>query len=333
VVGYGPRSGSPAIPTPPAGHPGIAATLLLAVLTGLLLGPGRVLALSDSMDPDRLARHQLDLHLESMGARAPELATSWAEGDLPWAVNIVVGPTEITVIGSDRAVPLVRTDDGLVIPAEERLGQHIQGLRDALNEAQERQDMRQLLRSGSANPRYELLITLDASLPFSVTLPVLYTAANTGYGDHIFVVHNPWLDRYTTILTVLPSWGIPPLPGPPDERPPLSLRLELTDRGIAIFGANGAAAVPCKSGGSCTGLDDYDWAELSRLLSINKDSYPDELQVTVALASTVTTEVLLRTLDVARWSPIPEEDAAAHADWQRTRRTLFDLPIVAGGPE
>ena len=97
--------------------------------------------------------------------------------------------------------------------------------------------------------------------------------------------------------------------------------------------SNVSAGNCCKSGGSCTGLDDYDRAELSRLLSINKDSYPDELQVTVALASTVTTEVLLRTLDVARWSPIPEEDAAAHADWQRTRRTLFDLPIVAGGPE
>jgi len=312
--------------------PGIAPTLALAVTTGLLLGPGRVLAESVTMGADALAQRQVDRQLQSMGGRAPELSTSWAEGDLALTVNVIVNRYEISVDGISEPVPLVLTDDGLIIPAEELRGLLVTNLSEALKDARERHHMRQLLWSGTATPATELLITLDASLPFSVTRPVLYTAGQEQFSDFQFVVHNPWLDRYTTIPSSLPSIGAPrPSSGEQPEKPPLSLTLALTDTGLTVFGADGATTVPCKSGGTCTGLDDYDWVELSRSLGLIKDAYPDHTSIIVVPDNAMASEVIVRAIDVARWSPIPEEDTAAHAAWQSSRRTMFDKPVMTGG--
>lgn len=149
------------------------------------------------------------------------------------------------------------------------------------------------------------------------------------------------------IDSTLPAIG-PPQPveeQDKDEEPPLNLSLAVTDKGITVLGADAvlnpdgggeeAAApaaegeerpptVPCTSGGECTGLDDYDWAELTRILNLIKDQYPDDENVIVVPDSDMRYEIIVKTMDVARDDP---ENKGADGK----SRVLFPFVVIAGG--
>lgn len=110
----------------------------------------------------------------------------------------------------------------------------------------------------------------------------------------------------------------------PLERP-LSLTVAITRAGFTVLGADavlrpqGAAdakgvSVPCTE--SCRAAVDYDYAELSRLLALVKDEFPDEQTVVLAPDDEVVYEVLIGAMDASR----------AHGP-----RPLFPQVSVAGG--
>ena len=122
------------------------------------------------------------------------------------------------------------------------------------------------------------------------------------------------------------------------EKPPLNLSLIVTDRGITIAGADailnpGGAppgpteerppTLPCK-GGACTNMDSYDWKELTRLLSLIKDEYPDDQNVILVPDSNVRYEVIVKTMDTSRDDPDNKGSDGKS-------RELFPFVVLAGG--
>lgn len=115
--------------------------------------------------------------------------------------------------------------------------------------------------------------------------------------------------------------------GKPEADPPLSLTVAITAAGFTVLGADGVlrpasadededegVSVPCA--GTCASARDYDYAELSRLLSLVKDEFPEEQTVVLTPASTVVYEVLIGAMDATR----------AHGE-----RPLFPQVSIAGG--
>ncbi len=143
------------------------------------------------------------------------------------------------------------------------------------------------------------------------------------------------------IDSTLPAIG-PPSTEPPDpnEEPPLNLSLAVTTQGITILGADkvlypdgapeveeGAEkppTVPCKSGGTCTGVDDYDWDDLGTKLGLIKDQYPDDQNVILVPDNNMRYEVLVMAMDVARDDPETKGPDGKS-------RELFPFVIIAGG--
>lgn len=143
------------------------------------------------------------------------------------------------------------------------------------------------------------------------------------------------------IDSTLPAIGPPqPVEEQPDK-PPLNLSLAITADGVTVLGADavlnpGAAptppvegevrppTVPCTSGGRCTGLDDYDWKELTRILSLIKDEYPDDENVILVPDQRLKYEVLVKTMDASR-----EDIDNKGADGKP--RPLFPFVVIAGG--
>lgn len=136
------------------------------------------------------------------------------------------------------------------------------------------------------------------------------------------------------IDSTLPAIG-PPQPSEPQEepdKPPLSLSLGIMAKGILVVGADhvlypdGAPeygadeekppTVPCKSSGVCNGAADYDWDELTRLLTKIKQEYPDDENVILVPDSRIQYEVIVSTMDAARKDG---EDI------------LFPFVVIAGG--
>ena len=147
----------------------------------------------------------------------------------------------------------------------------------------------------------------------------------------------------SVIDSTLPAIGPPqPVEEQEDEEPPLNLSLAVTDAGITVLGADavlnpdggGDAApaegeerpptVPCKSGGECTGLEDYDWPELARILNLIKDRYPDDENVIIVPDSDMRYEIIVKTMDVARDDP-------ENKDADDKSRALFPFVVIAGG--
>ncbi len=144
------------------------------------------------------------------------------------------------------------------------------------------------------------------------------------------------------IDSTLPAIG-PPQPVEEQEKPdkpPLQLSLGITGKGLAVMGADhvlfpdGAPqvaegeekppTVPCKSGGDCTGVDDYDWAELTRLLAQIKDEYPDDENVILVPGNKTQYGLIVATMDAAREDrENPGPDGSA--------RLLFPFVVIAGG--
>lgn len=140
------------------------------------------------------------------------------------------------------------------------------------------------------------------------------------------------------IDTTLPAIGAPTetTEDVPDK-PPLALKLGITNMGIRILGANEylypegrpAAAegektppdITCKSNGPCRGVEDYNWSDLSqKLATIKKGAQGDERDsdnVVLIPESNIRYEVLVRTMDVSRKA----ED----------KSKLFPNVVLAGG--
>ena len=141
------------------------------------------------------------------------------------------------------------------------------------------------------------------------------------------------------IDTSLPA--ISPGGAPPQEvqdKPPLQLKLAVTNQGIRILGANeylypgqvktenedeesGKPDVECKSKGRCKNLDDYDWSDLSqKLTQIKKAAQDDDRDsdsVVLISDSNIRYEILVKLMDTTRKS----------ADGSR----LFPSVSIAGG--
>ncbi len=287
------------------------------------------------------------------------LPESTAEVPPELRVHVVVDQDAIFVDGVQvLRLTRVQDDDGgqvLAVADDEKRGQLITRLYDRMLEKSENEKLFRdaqetlavLTQRSDVVHQGELLVSIDQGVPFAVVREVLYTAGQARWGTFLLVTHNPWEDADRTIEISLPAIG-PPGAFDDDERPPLNLTMLVTDRGLNVLGADAvlfpdgavdtalddpAPTVPCVSGGACTGIDDYDWAELSRLLGLVKDEYPDDLSVIVVPESDISYDVIVRVMDHARWAPQLPMDAefGAWEYWKSVRRELFSQPILAGG--
>jgi len=142
------------------------------------------------------------------------------------------------------------------------------------------------------------------------------------------------------IDSTLPAIGPPPPVEEQPDKPPLNLSLAITNKGVTVLGADavlhpeGAApvvegeerppTVPCKSGGYCMSLDDYNWEELTRTLALIKDEYPDDENVILVPDSRVKYEIIVKSMDASR------EDKSNRGP-DGVARTLFPFVVIAGG--
>jgi len=239
------------------------------------------------------------------------------------------------------------------VPDDEKRGTMIPALYDRLLEKYENEkllaDARQTLSVLTQRPELartgELLISVDVDAPFSVVREVLYTAGQAQFGTFLFATHNPWHDATRTIESTLPRIG-PPTAMDEDSETPLMLSIVVSDRGLGVMGADAVLypdgppdsdelvpTVPCVGGGVCTGIDDYDWVELSGILGRIKDDYPYDYGVIVVPESDVPWDIVVRVLDHARWAPHIDMDAepGAWEAWCSARSELFPFSILAGG--
>ena len=144
----------------------------------------------------------------------------------------------------------------------------------------------------------------------------------------------------SVIDTSLPAIS-PNVAAPQDDipdKPPLQLKLAVTNLGIRILGAaeylypgeakpdtadeeTGKPDVPCLSNATCKGVEDYNWSDLSQKLSqIKKAAQDDERDsdsVVLISDNNIKYEILVKTMDVTRKS----------ADGSK----LFPSVSIAGG--
>ena len=146
------------------------------------------------------------------------------------------------------------------------------------------------------------------------------------------------------IDSTLPAIG-PPVQAEldPDEKPPLVLSVLITDKGLTIAGADAILnpdrpegepppsseeqepTIPCP-GNNCTDLDSYNFEELTRLLGLIKDEYPDDENVILVPESRIPYEILVKVMDSSR------EDVETKNE-DGTSRPLFPYVVIAGGAE
>jgi hypothetical protein len=153
-----------------------------------------------------------------------------------------------------------------------------------------------------------------------------------------------------TSLPAISPGGAPP----PEvqEKPPLQLKLAVTNQGIRILGANeylypgqvktenadeesGKPDVECKSKGRCKSLDDYNWTDLSqKLTQIKKaarDDDRDSNSVVLISDSNIRYEILVKLMDITRKQSetpcFPSEPFDAGTNYG----CLFPSVSIAGG--
>jgi hypothetical protein len=141
------------------------------------------------------------------------------------------------------------------------------------------------------------------------------------------------------IDSTLPAIGAPPTEPPPeDEEPPLNLSVVITDGGFTVAGAeavlgNEAAVegedpgptVPC-SQEACPEPETYDVKELTRLMNLIKDKYPDDENVILVPESSIPYEVIIMTMDATRSDKETKDSDGKF-------RSLFPNVVIAGGAE
>ena len=147
--------------------------------------------------------------------------------------------------------------------------------------------------------------------------------------------------QLAVVDSTLPSLAPAPTPVPTDVDTDLTLSLAITESGLTILGAEPVLAsgtpagksstestqptIPCRHGARCSTPEDYDWSELTRLLSLVKDEYPNTENVILVPDSHTPYEVIVRAMDATR------EDVA-HVGSDGRPRPLFPAVILAGGP-
>ena len=125
----------------------------------------------------------------------------------------------------------------------------------------------------------------------------------------------------TSLPAISPSVAAPPDNIP--DKPPLQLKMAVTNQGIRILGANeylypgqaktddadeekGKPDVPCKSNARCKGVDDYNWSDLSQKLGQIKkaaqDDDGDSDSVVLISDNNIKYEILVKVMDTSRRS-------------------------------
>ncbi|MED5374480.1 MAG: biopolymer transporter ExbD [Myxococcota bacterium] len=129
----------------------------------------------------------------------------------------------------------------------------------------------------------------------------------------------------------------------PDDEPPLMLSVAVTDQGFTILGDNGVVTGEAEEGGEeaaegepeptvpcterpCTSVESYDYEELTRMLGLIKDEYPDDQNVILVPESRVHYEVIVRTMDASRNDPKTKGEDGSY-------RELFPFVVIAGGAQ
>ncbi len=130
-----------------------------------------------------------------------------------------------------------------------------------------------------------------------------------------------------------------------DDKPPLVLTVALTDKGFFVSGADAILnpdgdkeeeggdegderppTVPCKDGGKCSNMDAYDYEELTRLLGLIKDEYPDDQNVILLPEARIQYELIVRVMDACREDPNTKTPDGKF-------RELFPFVVIAGGAQ
>src|SRR5690606_5365562 len=90
-------------------------------------------------------------------------------------------------------------------------------------------------------------------------------------------------------------------------------------------GEQAKPTVPCRESG-CPTPESYDAEELTRLLGVLKDEFPNEENVILVPEGRIEYEVLVRTMDATR------EDSSRTGEDSKAR-LLFPFVVIAGGAE
>jgi hypothetical protein len=161
-----------------------------------------------------------------------------------------------------------------------------------------------------------------------------------------FLLMSAQFVQLAVIDSTLPAIG-PPVEAPPDEDtdPPLMLSIAVTDQGFTLLGDNGVVTgdggdegeeaepeegteieptIPCASR-PCDGVESYDYKELTRMLGLIKDEYPEDENVILVPESRVPYEVIVLTMDHSREDPSTKVDGSP--------RVLFPFVVIAGGAQ
>jgi biopolymer transport protein ExbD len=161
-----------------------------------------------------------------------------------------------------------------------------------------------------------------------------------------FLLMSAQFVHLAVIDSTLPAIGPPQETVEEDDEPPLMLSIAITDQGYTVLGDNGvvtgeeaegeeAAAlvegemaeptVPCRER-PCAGPESYDTEQLTRLLSLIKDEYPDDENVILVPESRIHYEVIVVTMDATRADP-----GTTGPDGKE--RELFPFVVIAGGAQ
>ena len=306
----------------------------VALGLGVLLGlPGLVVAVTAST-PEHLALEARLNALEAAVTGDLTFVDSLAENQLVDRVSIVVSKSKIMVDGVDIGVNLVRNEAGqLAIPAAHHRGMLIDTLYDYLIE---KWDSRGILRELSQREekfQSEIMLSADGGVPHGVIAEVMYTAGQSRFSGFCFVVRNPWMDGLTTIPSRLPVIGHRRYFE--YDEVPLRLSIMVSSTGLSVVSnATEGMTLPCQTQ-SCTGVDDYDWEGLNKFLISIHDSHRQSRTYVIVPERDISYDVVVRTMDVARWGPTVAMDASEEQwqQWQAQRREMFSRPIMAGGVE
>lgn len=146
------------------------------------------------------------------------------------------------------------------------------------------------------------------------------------------------------IDSTLPAIGPPQEVQEEPDEPPLMLSVAVTDNGFTILGDNGVVTgeaeegegaeaaegdpeptIPCNER-PCTSAESYDYEELTRMLGLIKDEYPDDQNVILVPEARIQYEVVVRTMDATR------EDKKTKGE-DDSYRELFPFVVIAGGAQ
>jgi biopolymer transport protein ExbD len=242
------------------------------------------------------------------------------------AALVVVTQKEVTFNG----VFVTHIDKDGRISSEHKRGQLVVPLQEAA-EAQAdvtKQRARRSQRQADAF-KGQVILAIDASLPFATTREVMYTMGQAQFSTFAFAVDDPSPSAFGSLKASAPSG-----PSPAAKRPP-QLSLSITDKGITILGADhvlhpgGLPAIedgqarppttPC-SEGVCESVNDYSWAELKSLLVKIKNVYPTNHSMILVPSNKTSHAVLTRTIDVSRSYTVDGQS-----------QPLFPWVVIAGG--